>query len=173
MTSGSVFNRIDPQLFADILLRIVPDLPQPVVESLWSAHGARRYSPAEYLHCEGEASQGIFLIVSGLVRLSLSNDRVKAKEIQCRELRSPAILGVNDVMLGSPVSLTARALTELRTAFIPKTAFLNAVRQSPSAGIAFSHLISQELTSTYSRISELRANSDKHNGRQPGEATAD
>ena len=156
MTSVSVVTRIDPQFFADILLRIVPDLPQPVVESLWSAHRARCYSPAEYLLCEGEVSQGVFLIVSGLVRLSLSNDRPKAKDIQCRELRSPGILGVNDVMLGSPVSLTARALTEVRTAFIPKTAFLNAVRKSPSAGIAFSHLISQELTSTYSRISELR-----------------
>jgi len=156
MTSGSVVSRIDPQYFADILLRIVPDLPQPVVESLSSAHRARCYSPAEYLLREGEVSQGVFLIVSGLVRLSLSNDRAKAKEIQCRELRSPGILGVSDVMLGSPNSLTARALTEVRAGFVPKTAFLSAVRQFPSAGIAFSHLISQELTSTYSRISELR-----------------
>ena len=156
MTSGSVVCRIDPQYFAEIFLRIVPDLPQPVVESLWSAHRARCYSPAEFLQSEGEPSEGIFLIVSGLVRLSLSNDRPKAKDIQCRELPSPGILGVSDVMLGSPVSLTARALTEVRTAFIPTTAFLNAVRQFPPAGIAFSHLISQELTFTYSRISELR-----------------
>ena len=159
MTSVCVVTRIDRQFFADILLRIVPDLPQPIVESLWSAHGARCYSPTEYLLCEGEVSQGVFLIVSGLVRLSLSNDRAKAKEIQCRELRSPGILGVSDVMLGSPNSLTARALTEVRAAFIPTTAFLSAVRQSPSAGIAFSHLISQELSSTYSRISALRGTS--------------
>ena len=156
MTSGSVGSKIELQHFADILLRIVPDLPRPVVESLWSAHRAQCYSRAEYLLRVGEANQGIFLIVSGLVRLSLSNDRVKSQEIHYRELRSPALLGVNDVMLASPVSLSAQAQTEVRCALIPKTAFLNAVKQSPSAGIAFSHLISQELISTYSRISELR-----------------
>ena len=156
MTSGSVGNKIEFQHFADILLKIVPDLPRPVAESLWSAHRAQCYSRAEYLLRVGEASQGIFLIVSGLVCLSLSNDRVKPQELHYRELRSPALLGVNDVMLGSPVSLSAQAQTEVRCALIPENAFLNAVRQSPSAGIAFSHLISQELISTYSRISELR-----------------
>src|SRR5689334_10798906 len=113
MTSGSAIDRIDPQHFSDILLRIVPGLPRPAVESLWSAHRARCYSPAEFLLHEGEVSQGVFLIVSGLVRLSLSTDRAGATKIHCRELRSPAILGVNDVMLGSPVSLTAQAQTEV------------------------------------------------------------
>lgn len=156
MTSARVADRIDSQHFAHALLRIVPDLPRPVVESLWSAHGARCYSPAEFLLCKGEVSQGIFLIISGLVRLSLSSDCQKTQSIHCRELHSPAILGINDVMLGSSVSLTAQALTEVLSAFIPKTAFLNAVRQFPSAGIAFSQLIAEELTFTYSRISELR-----------------
>ncbi|HWY68688.1 MAG TPA: cyclic nucleotide-binding domain-containing protein [Terriglobales bacterium] len=155
MTSGSA-HRFDPQYFADILLRIVPDLPQPVVESLWSAHGARCYSPADFLQCEGEVSQGIFLIVSGLVRLSLASDGPKAQSIHSRELSSPTMLGVNDVMLGSSVSLTAQALTEVHSAFVPKTAFLDAVRRFPSAGIAFSQFIAEELTLTYSRISELR-----------------
>ena len=157
MTSGSVVNRIDPQSFADILLRIVPDLPQPVVELLWSAHGARCYSPAEYLLCEGEVSKGIFLIISGLVRLSLSNGCPKTQNIHFWDRPSAALLSVNDVMLSSSVSITAQALTEVQAAFIPKMDFLNAVRQFPSAGIAFSQLIAQELASTYSRISELRS----------------
>ena len=157
MKSGSIAERIDPQQFANILLRIVPDLAQPVVESLWSAHGARCYSPAEFLLSEGEASPGIFVIISGRVRLSLSDDCPKSPNIHSRELRSPTLLGVSDVMVGSSVSLSAQALSEVRAAFIPKTAFLNTVRQFPSAGIAFSQLIAEELTSTYSRISELRA----------------
>lgn len=156
MTSGSVVHRIDSQHFIETLLRVVPGLPQPVAESLWSAHGARCYSPAEFLLCEGKASQGIHLIISGVVRLSLSSDSPKQQNIHSRELRSPALLGVNDVMLGSPVSLTAQAKTEVCSAFIPSTAFLNAVRQYPSAGIAFSQLIAKELSSSYSRISELR-----------------
>jgi CRP-like cAMP-binding protein len=158
MTSGSA-HRFDPQYFAGILLRIVPDLPQPVVESLWSAHGARCHSPAEFLQCEGEASQGIYLIVSGLVRLSLSNGCPKNQDIHSWDRRSPTLLGVNDVMLGSSVSLNAQALTEVQAAFIPRMAFLNAVRKFPSAGIAFSQLIAEELASTYSRISELRGTS--------------
>jgi CRP-like cAMP-binding protein len=156
MTSGSVADRIDSQHFIDTLLRVVPDLPQPVAESLWSAHGARCYSPAEFLLCEGKASQGIFLIVSGVVCLSLSTDSPKAQNIHSRELRSPALLGVNDVMLGCPVSLTAQTLTEVCSAFIPKRTFLDAVRRFPSAGIAFSQFIAEELTLSYSRISELR-----------------
>ena len=167
MTSGKVAYRIDSQLFADILLRIIPDLPQPVVESLWSAHGARCYSQAEFLLSEGEATQGIFLIISGLVRLSLSNDSRKTRDIQARELRAPAMFGVHDVILGGSASLNARALTDIQCAFIPNTAFLNTIRRFPSAGMAFSQLIATELISTYSRISELRANPDKHTGRQP------
>lgn len=159
MKSGSVGNKIEFQHFADILLRIVPDLPRPVVESLWSAHRAQCYSRAEYLLRVGEASQGIFLIASGLVRLSLSNDRVKSQEIHYRKLRSPALLGVHDVMLDSSVSLSAQAQTEVRCAFVPKTVFLETVRRFPQAGLAFSQLIAQELTSTYSRISELRGTS--------------
>jgi CRP-like cAMP-binding protein len=101
-------------------------------------------------------SQGVFLIVSGLVRLSLSIDREGATRIHCRELRSPAILGVNDVMLGSSVSLTAQAQTAVHAAFIPKADLLSAIQGFPQAGLAFSQLIAEELTSTYSRISELR-----------------
>jgi len=156
MTGGSVVHRIDPQYFANILLRIVPDLPQPVVESLWSAHEARCYSPAEFLLQEGKASQGVFLIVSGAVSLSLSKSVKQGRTIHSRELRAPTILGVSDTLLNSPVSLSARALSEVCAAFIHKAAFLKAVRQSPSAGIAFSHLIAQELSCTYSRLTELR-----------------
>ena len=155
MTSGSVVARIDPQYFADILLRIVPDLPQPVVESLWSAHRARCYSPAEFLQVEGEPSQGVFLIIAGLVRLSLLNDRRGKENVYYRELRAPAILGVNEVMSGSATSLTARAQTEVVTAFIPNTGFSDAARL-PQAGLAFSQLIADELMSTYSLITELR-----------------
>jgi len=157
MTSGSVVDRIDPQSFADILLRIVSDLPQPVVELLWSAHRARCYSPAECLLFEGEVSQGVFLIVSGLVRLSLSSGGPKTPTVHSWDRPSATLLCVNDVMLSSSVSVTAQALTEVQAAFIPKMDFLNAVRQFPSAGIAFSQLIGEELASTYSRISELRS----------------
>ena len=157
MTSGSVADKIDSEYFADILLRIVPDLPQPVVELLWSAHEARCYSPAEFLLSEGEASQGVFLIISGLVRLSLSNGCPKNQDTHSWDRRFPTLLGVNDVMLGSSVSLNAQALTEVQAAFIPRMAFLNAVRKFPSAGIAFSQLIAEELASTYSRISDLRS----------------
>jgi len=159
MTSEGIADRIDSQHFANLLLRIVADLPRPVVESLWSAHGARCYSPSECLLREGEASQGVFLIVSGLVRLSLSNGCPKNQDIHSWDRRSPTLLGVNDVMLGSSVSLNAQALTEVQAAFIPRMAFLNAVRKFPSAGIAFSQLIAEELASTYSRISELRGTS--------------
>jgi CRP-like cAMP-binding protein len=157
MTSGSIAERIGSQHFANILLRIVPELAQPAVESLWSAHGARCYSPAEFLLSEGEASTGIFLTISGRVRLSLSNDCQKSPDIHSLELRSPTLLGVTDVMVGSSVSLSVQALSQVQAAFIPKTAFLETVRQFPPAGIAFSQLIAEELTSTYSRISELRA----------------
>jgi len=156
MISGSIAETIDCHYFANRFLRIIPDLPLPVIESLWSAHGARCYSRAEFLLIAGEASAGVFVILSGVIRLSLSSDSRKALNIHSRELRSPALLGVSDVMVGSSVSLTAQALSEVQAAFIPKSAFLYAVRQFPSAGIAFSRLIAEELMSTYSRISELR-----------------
>jgi len=157
MTSGSVVQRIDLQYFAEILVKIVPDLPRPVVEWLWSAHRARCYSPAEFLQFEGEPSQGIFLIVLGQVRLSLSKESPRAQRIHYRDVGSPAVLGVSDVMSGSSVSLTAQALTEVQTAFVPKHAFLKAVQLLPQAGLAVSQFIAHDLRSTYSRINELRA----------------
>ena len=157
MKTSRVPTRLAPELFREVLLDIVPDLPEVAIAPLYDAHQVQSYIAGEFLITEGEVCRGVFLLWGGTVQLSLLHGRDKQKHFDVRKISSPAILGLPGTMLGHGFVASARALSQVEAAFIPRAAFLEALREFPMASLAFSAVLSDELNSTYQNLSALRS----------------
>ena len=157
MKTSRVPKRLAPELFRDLLLSIVPEFPEVAIVPLYDAHQVQSYLAGEALITEGEVCRGVYLLWGGTVQLSLLHSRDKRKHFDVRKISSPAVLGLPGTMLGHGFVASASALSQVEAAFIPRAAFMQAVREFPMASLAFSTVLSDELNSTYENLSALRS----------------
>jgi len=142
--------KLDPAIFRDVLLRLAPGLPEAAIAHLYDANQTQSYQSGEFLLLEGEFCRGVFLLLKGTVQLCLRQNARTYLEI-C-EISDPAILGLSGTLLDERLVAGARALMPAMTAFIPRLAFLEALRKFPHASLAFSSLVIAELNSAYGRL---------------------
>jgi CRP-like cAMP-binding protein len=156
------------RLLKDILLELVPGLPPTVASSLANAPKIRKYDSGDLIIREGEASTGIFLLVSGTVQAVVSKRASEARrQVSLHQIMSPAVLGLAAAMLTQPSGVSILALTPTETAFIPRAGFLHVLEVFPKAALAFSQVIANELAHTYSHLSQLRSNRRSPNAPAP------
>jgi len=145
---------IEHGYFADILKNLVPYLPFGALAALEDLHRQRSYQCGELVHQEGAASQGVLLLYSGAVDISILDKR--GRSIKLRQVLAPAILGLNETVSDHVFKTRATCVKELEAAFLPAAPFMNILRQFPMAGLQFSRLMSEDLTAMYIRLADLR-----------------
>ena len=145
---------VEHEYFAAILKELVPDLPLGALAALEDLHCPRSYRCGELVHQEESVSQGVILLYSGAVDISIPNER--GKPIKLREVSAPAILGLNETMSGHVFKTRATCVKEVEAAFLPAAPFMNTLRQFSAAGLQFSRLLSEDLTAMYTRLADLR-----------------
>lgn len=158
MKDTIISERVDDRLLTDILVDQIPGIPISFASALSSARQMRKYQPGELIVSEGEASTGVFLLISGTVQAVVSKRTCQTTQRVClHEMTAPTVLGLSAAMLtqASPVSLVAT--TPVQTAFIPRSEFLRVLEQFPQAGLLFSQLIANELAHSYSFLRQLRS----------------
>jgi len=148
--------RLEDRCFRDILLNLVPGLPPAATSSLSCAPELRNYGIGDLIIREGEPSEGIFLMISGIAQTSISKNGLQTKQVSLHQISARAVLGLAGTMLAQPSTVTISALKAAETAFISRAQFLQVLAQFPQAGLAFSQLIATELAHTYSHLSQLR-----------------
>ena len=149
--------RFDQQFFADVLRGLIPDLPATAASLLSRTCLLQKYVAGDVIVREGELTNGIFLLIFGAVQASVSDGTTSAKkQVRLHQIQAPAVLGIAGSMLAQASPVTITAITSVEAAFISQSHLGNVLKDSPQAGLAFSHLLAHELACTYEHLGQLR-----------------
>lgn len=105
---------------------------------------------------QGAPCRGVYIIRSGLVRLSIVVAD-KNKEIFQRLLAPGCVVGLPAVLCSTPYMFTARCQSDCTLAFIEASAFQEFLRTQPVLCLEVVRLMGQEL----SEMNQRRTNFDK------------
>lgn len=127
---------------------ISEDILRPVL----AVGRAERFLPGDVIFDEGDESDGLYLVLAGVVRVTArgAND-----ETFLGVVRAGETLGEMGLLDGEPRSGSARALTMCATYFVPMEPFLDLLEGSTQVCMRLLALVVQRLRSMNSRISEL------------------
>ncbi|MGA2635261.1 MAG: Crp/Fnr family transcriptional regulator [Terracidiphilus sp.] len=129
---GEYFDKLSPEALRD----------------LQSLQHASSY-PANYvLLSEQDSPQGVFLILSGEVKLSVNSS--DGRRLILRIAKKGEIIGLASALTGSPCEMTAETLYPANLAFISRRDFLNFLSHNPD----FYQAVTMELSRHYGLICE-------------------
>ena len=113
-------------------------------------------APNQAIVEQGAPGRGVYVVRSGLVRLSILQANT-GKEIFQRLLGPGCVVGLPAVLCSQPYNFTARCQSECRLGFIEASVFQGFLRTHPLLCIEVVRLMGQELT----EMNERRMNFDK------------
>jgi CRP/FNR family transcriptional regulator len=125
--SGEFFKKLSPAALSDLESMEFPTLYQPGVQ----------------LFSEKSASTGIFIVVSGEVKLSINSS--EGKRLILSIAKSGEVLGLSSVLSGLPSEMTAEVLYPSRIAVIDRDQFLAFMGRHPEVY----QVVTQELSQQY------------------------
>jgi CRP-like cAMP-binding protein len=110
------------------------------------------FSAGEKIFGRGEPLQGVFLVCSGKVRLSIGETR------QTRNAGPRSTLGLPATIANTPYILSARAIDDAKLAFVSRERFMKAVEEQPDLRLEVVQMLGVELQHAQHTISsELAA----------------
>ena len=115
------------------------------------------FGQGDFLFQRGDEVRGVFLILSGQVRLGLDGE---SSAFPSRDLGPGAILGLPATLSDSPYSLTAQANAKTEVVYLPGAAMLDLLRTNSKLCLEVMNLLSEELAETrnaLARIHKIRA----------------
>ena len=120
-----------------------------------------RFVDGQILFKEGDASDGVFRLLSGSVDVvrELDGDIVLLGTVGVGEL-----IGEMGVVESRPRSATVRATSEVEAEFLKPTEFLDQIASSPQAARELIRRLSQRLREADDRIVTLSVRSGSHSG---------
>ncbi|MGC1424563.1 MAG: Crp/Fnr family transcriptional regulator [Terracidiphilus sp.] len=125
--SGEFFKRLTPAALRDLESMEFPTLYQPGVQ----------------LFSEKSAPTGIFIVVSGEVKLSINSS--EGKRLILSIAKAGEVLGLSSVLSGLPSEMTAEVLYPSRIAVIERDQFMAFMSRHPEVY----QVVTQELTMQY------------------------
>jgi CRP-like cAMP-binding protein len=113
----------------------------------------------------GDPCSGLFLILSGRVRLILEPSIAVFPD---RVLGPGSLLGLPSVMAGAPYSLTAEVVEDAELAHVTQQVLTGCLRESPELCFEVMEMLSHEISDTRTAIKSLgNSGSARHNSSQP------
>jgi CRP-like cAMP-binding protein len=103
------------------------------------------FGQGDLLFQRGDEVRGVFLILSGQVRLGLGD---KSNAVPARDLGPGAILGLPATLSDSPYSLTAEVLAQAEVVYLSRPAMLELLSTRSRVCFEVMNLLSEELAET-------------------------
>lgn len=110
-------------------------------------------SSGALLFRQGDPVRGIFLVIDGQVELSLSD----AEREYTRVVGPGSVVGLPATMCSKPYSLSARAVDNLRAAFVPADVVRQFLHQRPDLCFEVVEILAREVRGMRSATSEAAA----------------
>ena len=98
--------------------------------------------PGAFLFRRGEASKGVFVVLSGRVALSAGEDPTRIVRIA----EKGSLLGLPATVSGRGYSLTAEVVTQSRLALLTPVRFRELLRANPALGLVVLQMLAKEVS---------------------------
>lgn len=121
---------------------IAPDALKTQLESVSSKIEKAKGS---FLFRRGEGPSGVYLIVSGQIRLGLERD---PRAFPSRLIGAGSVLGLPSTLSNSPYSLTAEILEDSILVFVPGDTLRQLLREQPQLCFDVMSILTEELNQT-------------------------
>lgn len=108
---------------------------------------------ATVLFAEGQPADGVYLLRSGRVKISISS--AVGKKTILRIQQSGSLLGLNSVLKDVPYDVTVETLERCRVDFVSRSDFRKLLDQSEAARVAVAHTLSNELSTLVEHMRPL------------------
>lgn len=131
--------------------RIFSDLPPDAVQRLSEISLTHTYPTGAILFYEGQPAQGVYIVRSGAVKLSVNS--TDGKTLIVRFSQPGELLGLPATLTGKPYSLTAEVIEPTNLQFIARKNFLDFLREHGEVALR----VAQQLGETYhAAVDEMR-----------------
>ncbi|KAB2873493.1 MAG: Crp/Fnr family transcriptional regulator [Bauldia sp.] len=117
-------------------------------------------APNQTLFEQGDESDGLYLIVSGIVRIFLQADDTREATINL--LEDGEIIGEMALLDGLPRSAGAAALTDVKLIFIPREPFLELLDSSPKLARQIILMLCERLRAANAQVDQALFHDLKH-----------
>ena len=131
--------------------KLSPDL----LQALQGIKSVRRFSKGATLFQQGSAVTGVYLVESGGVRVLLSAGQSQRQLLEV--VGAGTILGLSESMTGEKYRITAEAADQATIAFIPRTEFLEFLREHAEFCMQVVRLLSDDLHGLYHKFRSITA----------------
>jgi len=122
---------------------------EKLTSSLESVGSKRKYPLAHVLFREDGASEGVFLVCKGKVRMGVRN----LPKLD-RNFGAGSLLGLPSSFTGRPYSLTAVTLAESEILHVPREQFLDLMREQPDLCREATDMLGREVTFIQSALAQ-------------------
>ena len=134
--------------------RILAGLPAHALRQLCDhQHNIRSYPTGALLFQEGEPAEGIFLVCSGTVKLSVGSSH--GDSLLLRTAGQGEILGLSSAMTGQGYEVTAQTTAPAEVAFIRRKDFLRYLREHSDICLQVVESLSNDVQAAYDRVRTL------------------
>lgn len=126
--------------------------PNPLKAQLESAGSIIQKEKETFLFRRGDAVAGVFLILSGEVRLGLERD---PRGFPSRHLGPGSVVGLPATLSNSPYTLTAEIIEDARLCFVPAGKLRQLLRDQPQLCFDVMSILTEELNQTRAVLERL------------------
>ena len=127
--------------------------PEVLKKALIGAGSRMAAAKGTFLFRRGDDDKGIFLVISGKVRLGLGKNPAG---FPTRELGPGAVLGLPATLSHSLYSLSAEVIEDSEVVFLSRTRTLALLREHTPLCLEVMSLLSEELARTRGALSRIR-----------------
>jgi CRP-like cAMP-binding protein len=112
----------------------------------------KRHRPGSIIYLAGDVPEGAFVLVSGTIATYQQNDDTNPHVVS----NAGTVLGATSLILAKPRMVTLRAVDQVETLFVPRTAFLKLCAQAPDLAERAATRIRHDLTSYLTAIEAVK-----------------
>jgi CRP/FNR family transcriptional regulator len=128
-------------------------LPLSALESFRAMEHTSSYPAGVVLFAEGEPVKGLFVVLSGEVRLSINSS--EGRRLSLRIAREGDIIGLSPVLSGAPYDMTAETLYPSKVAPIGRSDFLRFLARHPESYQAVTEELARHVAEACSQLRTL------------------
>jgi len=140
--------------------RIFSATPGHALRQIAGTHVAHDYPAGATLFQEGEAAEGIFLLLQGAVKLSVGSSH--GDSLLLRTAGPGEILGLSATLTGNGQEVTAVTTTVSQLVFVPRKDFLRFLREHSDICLRVVESLSNDVHAAYERVRMLGLSRIRH-----------
>jgi len=122
------------------------------LEALERSIQVRSFSPGEIIFRQGDQGDGLYLVRSGTVKITLTKE---GEESVIALMSTGEFFGELAVLDGEPRSANATAMDDVKSLFLPREAFLSFLREYPQVAMKIIEMLSRRLRQTDEMLASI------------------